>query len=195
MMARPGGGPFVVLACTLTTAASWITAPDVTWRVPVSREAFIQSYISGLQLTEVAIVGAGRSARIITGEIPPGEPVACRYYFKASHAELLLMTIGKEDVTGKPASSLVDAIERTAAMLGATIQTTSELRKAAASAVDEITARVKLANQDGELKRVNYAYKVYRLEQLAKGEKAITYKAHLETFTASLVRQAAARMI
>jgi hypothetical protein len=98
----------------------------------MARADLIQTYIDSLQLTEVAIVGAGRTCRIHTngdGEIAPGEPVAARFYFKPSHAELVLMTIGKEDVTGKPASSLVDAIERTAAMLGAKWQTPDTLRK------------------------------------------------------------------
>ena len=101
----------------------------------MSRADLVETYIEALNLVEVAIVGAGRQCRIHTdddGEIPPGEPVACRYYFKASHAELVLMTIGKEGVTGKPASSLVDAIERTAAKLGARWQTPDTLRKGAA---------------------------------------------------------------
>jgi hypothetical protein len=150
----------------------------------------VEAYLAALPLVEIAIVGAGKQCRILTGEIPAGEPVAHRYFFKSSHADLLLATIGRDGMSGKPAAS----IERAAAMLGAPVMTASELRRAAEQAVDEIITRVKIANQDGDLKRINYAFKVYRLEQAAKGEKSITYAGHLEAFTASLVRQAAARM-
>jgi hypothetical protein len=39
---------------------------------PVSRADLVNVYISGLELTAVAIVGAGRRCRIITGEPAPG---------------------------------------------------------------------------------------------------------------------------
>jgi hypothetical protein len=134
----------------------------------MSRADLIQTYIEALNLTEVAVVGAGKRCRIQTGEIAPGEPVASRYYFKASHAELVLATIGKEDVTGKPPAALVDAIERAAAMLGAPFQTPDGLRKAAAEQVAEIVERVKMAGLSGKLKRWNAAYRQYRLGQLEK---------------------------
>jgi hypothetical protein len=162
----------------------------------MARADLIQTYIDSLQLTEVAIVGAGRTCRIHTngdGEIAPGEPVAARFYFKPSHAELVLMTIGKEDVTGKPASSLVDAIERTAAMLGAKWQTPDTLRKGAAEQVAEIVERVKMAGLSGKLKRWNASYKNYRQAQIEKGEPAIPHASYIERFvTAPTVRQLAA---
>jgi hypothetical protein len=76
----------------------------------MSRESLVQAYISGLQLTAVAIVGAGRRCRIITGEPAPGETIQHRYFFKPSHVDLLLATIGPEGLSGKPAAALADAI-------------------------------------------------------------------------------------
>jgi hypothetical protein len=86
------------------------------WSLPaISHASLIQTYIEALNLTAITVVGAGRQCRVITGEPAPGEPVAARYLFKPSHAELVLATIGPEGLSGKPASALVDAIERAAA--------------------------------------------------------------------------------
>jgi hypothetical protein len=146
----------------------------------VSREALIQAYISGLNLAEVAIVGAGRQCRVITGEIAPGEPVACCYYFKASHAELLL----RHDRPGwhvRPAGGRAGGADRAGGgTLGAPYQTPDALRKAAAEQVAEIVERVKTAGLSGRLKRWNAAYKQYRVAQVAKAEPAIPYAAFLE---------------
>jgi hypothetical protein len=151
--------------------------------------ALVETYIAGLALTEVAIVGAGKRCRIHTGgEIAPGEPVAHRYFFKPSHADLLLATIGQEDCTDQPAAALAELIEQGAAKLGARFQTASALRKAAEAAVAEITERVQLANQRGKMKLINAQYKRYRQEQIAKGEKAIAYQKFIEPYIMSAVR-------
>jgi hypothetical protein len=146
----------------------------------VSRAALVDVYISGLNLAEIAIVGAGKRCRIITGEPAPREPVAYRYFFKPSHADLVLMTIDKEGLRGKPPAAVASLIEQAAGMLGAPFQTPDGLRRAAEIQVAEITARVKISGQRGALKAWNTRYRQYRLAQLAKSEPAIPYSAFLE---------------
>jgi hypothetical protein len=159
----------------------------------LSHTALIEAYISALPLTAVAIVGAGRQCRIQTGEIAPGEPVAHRYFFKPSHAELVLASIGQEDCTDQPAAALAASIERAAARLGARWQTPDTLRKLAGQQVDEIVARVKAAGLSGRLKRWNAAYKQYRLEAVARAEKGMPYAHYIEqAVTMPTVRQIAA---
>jgi hypothetical protein len=80
----------------------------------VSRALLIEAYISGLNLTPVAVVGAGRRCRIITGEPAPGETIAHRYFFKPSHVDLLLATIGPEGLSGKPPAALAALIVKAA---------------------------------------------------------------------------------
>jgi hypothetical protein len=80
----------------------------------LSRAALIDVYISGLELAEVVVVANGRQCRIITGEPAAGEKIKARYYFKPSHAELTLLTLGAEGLAGKHPAALADAIERTA---------------------------------------------------------------------------------
>jgi hypothetical protein len=52
--------------------------------------------------------------------------------------------------------------------------------------------RVKIANQDGDLRQINRQYKAYRLAQVGRSEKAVPYSKFIERFTAGLVRDAAA---
>jgi hypothetical protein len=146
----------------------------------MSRACLVQTYIDGLSLTSITVIGAGKQCRIITGEPPRGEPIAARYYLKASHAEMVIATIGRDGLQGKPAAALVDAIKQAAAMLGARFQTLDEVRKAAGSRVDEIVERVKSAGLEGKLKRWNAGYRQYRLEAVAKAEKAMPYASYIE---------------
>jgi hypothetical protein len=184
----------------LTNTARRTTAPGATWRVPpaVSHSSLVETYISALNLTAVTVVGAGRRCRIITGEPEPGEPVAHRFFFRASHAGLVLATIGQDGMSGQPAAVLAGAIEQAAASIGAPFQTPDELRKAAGQQVAEIVERVKTAGLSGKLKRWNKAYKQYRLAQVAEAKQAMPYANYIEqAVTMPTVRQIAAsgRMI
>jgi hypothetical protein len=153
----------------------------------------VEAYLAALPLVEVAIVGAGRRCRIIAGEIPPGEPVAQRFFFRSSHAELLFATIGAEGLSGRPAAALGDAVVAAAGMLGARYWTASDLRAEAERQVDEIVERIKAANHRGALKVWNARFKSYRLEQKASGGKAIGYWQYLElAVTLPTVRSIAA---
>jgi hypothetical protein len=96
----------------------------------VSRASLIEAYISGLNLTAVAVVSDGRRCRIRTGEPGPGEKIKRQFYFKPSHADLLLLTIGLDGWTDQALAALAALIERAAAKLGAPYQTIGELRRA-----------------------------------------------------------------
>jgi hypothetical protein len=162
----------------------------------MSRESLVEAYISGLQLTEIAIVGAGRQCRIHTGgDLARGEPVAHRYLFKSSHVDLLLATIGPEGLSGKPATTLAELVVQAAASIGAPYQSPAQVRKGAELAVAAITERIRIANQSGGMKLINREYRAYRQQQLAKGEMATSYAAFIEPFVATMVKRAAARMI
>ncbi len=151
-------------------------------RITLSRASLVDVYISGLNLTAIVVVASadGRRCRIHTGEPAPGETVKHRFYFKASHAELVLLTIAQDGWTDQQPAVVAALIERTAATLGAPYSTPEQLRKAAGLQVDEIVERVKSSGQRGKLKHWNAQYKQYRLAQVAKAEKAIPYSSFLE---------------
>ena len=85
------------------------------------------------------------------GEIPPGEPGAHRFFFRASHVDLLLSAIGRDGMSGKSAEALAAAIEQAADRIGAPFQTLDELRRVAEVQVAEVQARVAAMNQNGFL--------------------------------------------
>jgi hypothetical protein len=88
----------------------------------VSRASLVETYIAALNLTAVTVVADGRRCRIETGgEIAPGEKIKRQFYFKSSHAELVLLTIDKEGPSGKSPAALAAPIERAAATLGAQV--------------------------------------------------------------------------
>jgi hypothetical protein len=103
----------------------------------MSRASLIEAYISGLNLTAVAIISDGRRCRITDGEPAPGEKIKHQFYFRPTHADLVLMTTGKEGLSGKQPAALAASIERAAAGLGAPYQTPDELRRAAEIQVAE----------------------------------------------------------
>jgi hypothetical protein len=138
----------------------------------------VDAYLAALPLTLVAVIGAGRCARIETGEPAAGELIQHQYYFKPSHAELVLATIGRDGMTDKPAPALAASIKQAAATLGAPFKTPGELRSAAECRVAAIVARVKASGR--ALKPWNAKYKAYRLAQGAKSEPAIPYAAYIE---------------
>ena len=147
----------------------------------MSRAQLVETYISALNLTEVAVVGAGKQARIVTGEPPDGEVIQLRLYFKPSHAELVLAAIGRDGgLSNKPAALLVASIKQAAATLGAPFRTPGQLHDAAETHVAAIVARVKAAGLSGGLKHWNGRYRQYRRAQVEKGEPAIPYSAFIE---------------
>jgi hypothetical protein len=164
----------------------------------VSRADLVDAYISGLNLTEIAIVGAGKQCRLHTGgDLVPGEPVAHRYLFKSSHVDLLLATIGQDGLSGQPAAALAELVVQAAASIGAPYQSPAQIRKGAELAVAEITERVRIANQSGGMKLINKKYRQYRLAQVAKAEEALPYSKFIEPYLMQILRQiaAAGRMV
>jgi hypothetical protein len=160
----------------------------------LSRASLVEAYIAALPLAAVAIVSSadGRRCRIHTdGEPAPGDTIERRFYFKPSHAELVLSTIDLEGWTDHQPAAVAAQIERAATTLGASFHTLAELREAAEEAVVEIQARVDAGRQNGDLKQVNRQYKHYRQQQIARAEKAMPYAKFLEQFTASIVRDVA----
>jgi hypothetical protein len=147
----------------------------------MSRAALIDVYIATLNLASIAVVSDGRRCRIHTGEPAEGK-IKARFFFKPSHADLVLATIGLEGMSGKQPEALAASIERTAAMLGAPYQTPDELRKAAELEVAKIIAKVAASNQSGGLKLWNTAYKQHRRDAAAAGQKATSYAAFIERF-------------
>jgi hypothetical protein len=153
----------------------------------------VETYIAALPGTVVSIVASAdrRRSRFETGPPPADAIVHARLRFKESHAELVLSACGVRDWADMPPTSLLQLITDTAENLGARPRSDDDVAAAAKEAVAVVVAKVEAMNQNGGLKQINAAYKRYRLGQVAKGEKAISYSAHLTSFKESLVVQVA----
>ena len=150
------------------------------------RFRIVHRFLEGAFTNRIVSSPDGRQCRIETG----GTSTPA-FYFKPSHAELVLSTIDLQGCTDQPAAAVAALIEQTAASLGAPFQTLAELQEAAAEAVAGIVARVDAMRQNGGLKQVNAEYKRHRQRQVAKAEKATPYAVFLQRFTTSIVRDVA----
>jgi hypothetical protein len=149
-------------------------------------------------LNLTSIVGDGRRCRLTEGDPAEGEKIEAQFYFKPSHAELVLVMIDVEGLSGKPLAAVAGAIEQAAATLGAPYSTPEQLGRAAEIQVAEIVDRVKTAGLSGGLKKWNTRYRQYRLAQVAEAKQAMPYANYIEqVVTMPTVRQIAAsgRMI
>jgi hypothetical protein len=147
----------------------------------------------------------GRAAYFGFKEFERQKPWAKLWFARAAHAELVCLrclqdfrSIGAMRKAGwvdLPPQEVGDKVKSTAALLGAKWQTQNQIERDAERVVAQITHRIKEAQMSGDLKEVNYSYKKYREEQLAKGETAIPYTAYLQHFTRDLVLRAAQKMM
>jgi hypothetical protein len=159
----------------------------------MSRASLVQAYITALPGTIVSIVSSpdGQRSRFETGAVDAGAIVHARLHFKDSHAELVLSVCGVHDWADMPPWAMLQLISTTAQGLGAQPWNDADIIAAAEDAVDQVVAKVEVMRQNGDLAVVNAGYKRYRLGQVAKGEKAVSYAAHLAKFTQSLVAEVA----
>jgi hypothetical protein len=173
-----GNQPGNVCGCCLRPGA--VANGRAPHEVPaMCRADLIDAYLSSLKLTAITVVDAGKRSRIVAGDVAEGALIQKQYYLPPSHAELLLAKIDQDALAGQGAAALIGAIEQAAAILGARLQTASQLRSAAESQVAVIAARVKASGP--ALKPWNARYRQYRLAQVEKGEKAIAYWSYIES--------------
>ena len=74
------------------------------------------------------------------------------------------------------------------------MQTDEDIAAEAATVVSRIALEMQKQQQSGELKSVNQAYRSYRLDANARGERALRYDAWMQRYREDLVRQVAAAL-
>lgn len=70
----------------------------------------------------------------------------------------------------------------------------AEIRAAALAAAARVAAEIARMQRAGELKGVNKAYRHYRLETSARGERVLPYAQWLDRYKADLIREIAANL-
>lgn len=87
-----------------------------------------------------------------------------------------------------------EAILAAAKKLGVVVQTDEEVAAAAMTVAARVAEEMQKQQQSGELKSVNQAYRSYRLETVARGERALRYDAWMARYREDLVRKIAATL-
>lgn len=154
------------------------------------RDALVKAYIEALDLCPVVILAGPDVTKIALAPEAEFGVFDTLWFAKSQHAELVLAQCPESWCERAPAV-LRDEIVNAAAALGASFKTSAEIEADASNAVAEIIERVDAMRQSGGLAKVNAGYKCYRKAQVAAGRKAVSYQAHLDAFTLSLVRLAA----
>lgn len=163
----------------------------------------VAAYMQALPAKAVLIHAGrdGQAAKIGSTSDEALELFDVLWFAKPAHAELVLMNcrddfaslgaLRPDDWIDLSARTVRDYVVNIASLLGAAWRSEAEMRAGASIVVAEIIAEVEASRQSGGLAQVNTAYKIYRQQQTAKGEKAVPYSAHLDAFTRSLVVLAA----
>ncbi len=97
-------------------------------------------------------------------------------------------------VRRKPDGDIGEAIRAAAKKLGVAVQTDDEIAVEAMTVAARIALEMRKQQQSGELKTINQAYRSYRLEASARGERALRYDAWMQRYCEDLVRKAAATL-
>ena len=158
------------------------------------------AYREGLGLTAVAAVQDTGGVRIIAlassgDESADGaEQPLVRLWCRREAEAACLAGAAAKILRRKPDGDAAEVICAAAKRLGIAVQTDDELAADAMTVAARIALEMRKQQQSGELKSVNQAYRSYRLEAGARGERALRYDAWMARYREDLVRQAAATL-
>lgn len=163
------------------------------------RRCMAAAYREGLGLAAVIAVQDGGRMQIIAH--PPGSadatadgPGHVRLWCRREAEAVCIAAAAAKNLRRKPGSDAGEAILRAAEKLGIAMQTDEEIAAEAATVVSRIALEMQKQQQSGELKSVNQAYRSYRLDANARGERALRYDAWMHRYREDLVRQVAAAL-
>lgn len=163
------------------------------------RRCMAAAYREGLGLAAViAVLEAGRMQIIAH---PPGSagatadgPGHVRLWCRREAEAVCIASAAAKNLRRKPDSDAGEAILRAAEKLGIAMQTDEEIATEAVTVASRIAQETQKQQQSGELKSVNQAYRSYRLDANARGERALRYDAWMQRYREDLVRQVAAAL-
>lgn len=158
------------------------------------------AYCEGLGLAPVVAVRGADGARIIA--LAPGgndrvtaagEPLVRLWCRREAEATFVAAATAKV-LRRKPDAAAGEVIRAAAKKLGVVVQSDDEIAAEAKAVAERIALEMRRQQQSGELKAVNQAYRSYRLEAGARGERALRYDAWMQRYREDLVRQVAATL-
>lgn len=157
------------------------------------------AYCEGLSLAAVVAVQGVDGPRIITHA--PGsddattvEQLLVRMWCRGEAEAACVAMAAAKVLHRKPDSDAGKVVRGAAKKLGIVVQTDEEIAVEAMAVAARIAREMRKQQQSGELKSVNQAYRSYRLETSARGERALRYDVWMQRYREDLVRQIAATL-
>lgn len=157
------------------------------------------AYRQGLGLVAVVAVPEAGSMRIIAlaadGEdSQPLEPSHVRLWCRRQTEAACIAAAAAKIVCRKQNGDAAEAIRAAAKKLGVAVRTDAEVAGEAMIVAERIALETRKQQQSGALKSLNQAYRSYRLEADARGERALRYDTWMQRYREDLVRQVAATL-
>ncbi len=152
------------------------------------------AYREGLGLAAVIAVREQGGVRIIAAALGGDEHGHVRLWCRCEAEAECVATAATRILRRKPNAEPGEAILAAAKKLGIAVQTDDEIATEAMTVAGRVALEMQRQQQSGELKSVNQAYRSYRLEASARGERALRYDAWIARYREDLVRQVAATL-
>lgn len=157
------------------------------------------AYRDGLGLAAVIAVQGADGTRIAalapgSDDAPVIEQLLVRLWCRREAEAAYVAATAAKTLRRKPDGDAGEAIRAAVKKLGIIVQTDDELAGVAMTVAARIMLEMRKQQQSGELKSVNQAYRSYRLEASARGERALRYDAWMQHYRENLVRQIAATL-
>jgi hypothetical protein len=174
---------------------------------PDERAGFAAAYREGLSLAAVAVLGDGEGTRIIAlspgddGASSPGESMqACWWCRRADDAARVAASAGRM-LRRESSNAVTSAVARAeAAVLAAAkklniaLHSEQDIADAAMAIAARVDAELQQQHESGGLKSINKAYRSYRLDSSARGERVLRYDEWMRKYREKLVRQIASAL-
>lgn len=166
-----------------------------------ARAALIAAYREGAAFAAVEVISGAAGIRLAVttgdGELRLGESIAARWWCRRTvEAECIVAAV--ERARRRSRTKIPDAIAdacnlvlRAAQRLEIPLRSDEDVVEEAMHVIVRVDDEIERQQQSGELKSVNQAYRQYRLEASARGERVLRYAEWIERYKARLVREIA----
>lgn len=175
---------------------------------PPAREScgLVAAYREGLGLAAISVVATAGELRVtaVAAAGAEAEVVALWWCRSAPDAARVAAAAARRLGRGRCAEPgegkglalalACASVEDVARRINVALRTDLEINEEASTAVARLDAEIENLRQSGGLKSVNKAYRAYRLESSARGEKILRYDDWMRKYKENLLRQVAATL-
>lgn len=166
------------------------------------RRGFAAAYREGLGLVAVAVVCGPDGTRIAAlpegGEGPAGavQTVRARWWCRrAAEAERVAAAAARMlRRESSDAALACKAVTAAARRLDVALHADQDVADEAMHVAARVDAQLRSQHEAGDLKSVNRAYRTYRLERSARGERVLRYDEWMQEYRENLVRHVASAL-